>query len=195
MTPAQAAARLTAAEHSARGAGDGGFTAASDLADPAEIYGAADEASARALAAEFLVLAESMQELDVDAATIGDALDTVTAEAEVAEAARRVKAAELRLADAREQLDIAWALPENDPCNGCHSAKAAAIEDAQQAVRAAECSLKDARDRLREALTTAADIAASMRAGLYRRHGDLHEAHQSAPVRAAERQFYGAGAR
>jgi hypothetical protein len=190
MTPAEADTRLSAAERGARGYGDASYTGAVALADPGEVRGASDEVSAEALQREFLELAEGMQELDTDAATIGDAMDMVLAEAEVAEAARQVKRAELQLADAREGLRAAKAMPVSDPCNGCHDAKAAAVAAAEEDVAGAERALQRARQRLREALAAAADLAASMREGLRRRHGGIKEAADDSPVRMADRDFY-----
>lgn len=186
MTPAEAMSRLTGAERGARSYGDATYSGAVALADPGEIHAADDEVSAEALQREFLALAEGMQELDTDAQTIGDALDMVTAEAEVEEAARQVRYAEGQLADAQAQLDAARAMPAGDGRDD-------AVAGAQEAVEAAGAALARARDRLREALEVAADLAASMREGLQRRHGDLKDAHDDAPVRAAERDFYSPG--
>lgn len=194
MTPAQADSRLSAAERGARSYGDATYTSAVDLADPGDVRAADDEVSAEALQREFLELAEEMQPQDVDAQTIGDAMDMVTAEADVAQAARDVRAAERQVSDAQEQLDAAYGMPENEPCDGCHGAKAAAVGAAEEDMRAARDRLQRAKDRLREALAVAADLAASMREGLRRRHGGIAEAHQSAPIpRAADRQFYTGG--
>lgn len=193
MTPAEAASRLSAAERGARSYGDATYSSAVALADPGEVRAADDEVSADALAQEFLELAEEMPAQDVDAATIGDALDMVLAEAEVAEAARQVERAERQVSDAREQLDAALALPVHEPCDGCHDARASAIAAAEADLSDAQRALAQAKDRLREALAVAADLAASMREGLRRRHGGIAEAHQSAPVRAADRDFYQPG--
>lgn len=193
MTPAEAASRLSAAERGARSYGDATYTSAVATADPGEVLAADDEISAEALQREFLELAEGMQELDADAATIGDAMDMVLAEAQVAEAAREVTRAGHQVADAQGQLDAAYGMPENEPCDGCHGLKAAAVGAAEEDMRAAQQRLQQARDRLREALAAAADLAASMREGLRRRHGGIAEAHQSAPVRAADRDFYTGG--
>jgi hypothetical protein len=193
MTPAEADSRLSAAERGARSYGDATYTSAVDLADPGDVRAADDEVSAEALQREFLELAEEMQILDVDVVTIGSALDMVLAEAEVADAARQVARAERQLADAKGFLDVAYGMPENEPCDGCHGAKAAAVGAAEEDMRAARQQLQRAKDRLREALAVAADLAASMREGLRRRHGGLAEAHQSAPVRAADREFYTGG--
>jgi hypothetical protein len=193
MTPAEAASRLSAAERGARSYGDATYTSALDLADPAEVRAAGDEVSAEALQREFLELAEEMQPQDVDAQTIGDAMDMVAAEADVAQAARDVRAAERQVSDAQEQLDAARGMPENEPCDGCHGAKASAVGAAEEDLRAASQRLERARERLREELATAADIASRMRDGLRRRHGGIAEAVQSAPVRAADRQFYQPG--
>jgi hypothetical protein len=190
MTPAQADARLSAAERGARSYGDATYTSAAATADPGDVRAADDEVSAGALQREFLELAEGMQEVDADAQTIGDAMDMVAAEADVAEAARAVRLAEGVLAEALQQLDAAQAMPERVPCSGCHGAKAAAVADAEDTVAAAGAALARAKDRLREALAVAADLAASMREGLRRRHGGLQEAHSAAPVRAADRSFY-----
>ena len=186
MTPAEADTRLSAAERGARSYGDATYTSAVDLADPGEIRAASDEVSAEALQREFLELAEGMQELDTDAGTIGDALDMVLAEAEVADAARQVTRAERLLADAQEQLAAAQAMEDGD-------AKASAVAAAEADLADAERMLAQAKDRLREALAAAADLAASMRDGLRRRHGGLQEAHSAAPVRAADRDFYQPG--
>jgi hypothetical protein len=183
MTPAEAVVRLAHAEHGARNAYDGTFTAASDLANPWEVAGASNELEALALRAEFLRLAEAMQEFDVDAATIGNALDMVIAEDKVAEAARWLKVAEAILADAVQQRTRAQGMPENVPCTGCHA-------DAQDAVNSAMGGLGMRQAQLQEALGVAADLCGCLRAGLYRRHGDLKEAHSTAPVRAAVREFY-----
>lgn len=190
MTPAEAVVRLAHAEHGARSAYDGTFTAASDLANPWEVLGAQDEVEALALRAEFLRLAEAMQELDVDAETIGNALDMVIAEDKVALAARWLKVAEAILADAVQQRTRAQGMPENVPCTGCHDAKAAALADAQDAVNSAMGGLGMRQAQLQEALGVAADLCGCLRAGLYRRHGDLKEAHDDAPVRAAVTNFY-----
>jgi hypothetical protein len=193
VTPAAVASRLDSAARAARGYGDATYSSSAALADPAAVVGADDVASAEALGAQFLALAEGMQELDVDAETLGDAMDMVDAEAVVADAAWRVRLAEGALADALEQLDAAMAMPVSEPCNGCHRAKAAAVAAAEDAVAAAGSALGRARARLREALSAAADIAWRMRAGLKRRHGNLAEAHADAQ-HPAERQFYGTGA-
>jgi hypothetical protein len=194
MTPSEADSRLSAAERGARSYGDATYTSAVALADPGEVRAADDEVSAEALQREFLELAEGMQELDTDAATIGDALDMVLAEADVADAARQVRLAELRAQDARDQLAAAQAMPENDPCDGCHDAKASMIAAAEADLADAERMLAAARHRLREALAVAADLAASMREGLRRRHGRIAEAHATAPVaHAADRDFYTGG--
>lgn len=190
MTPQEAVVRLRAAENGARSAYDGTFANASDLADPYEVYSAQDEVSAMALQAEFLVLAEAMQELDVDAETVGQALDMVAIMAVVAEAARWVRTAEAMFAGALERRAAANRLPVRDPCDGCHDHKAAAVADAQRAVTQAAGFLGMKQGWLQEVLGIAADLAAAMRAGLYRRHGDIKEATDSAPVRAAVREFY-----
>lgn len=174
MTPAAVASRLDSAARAARGYGDATYSSSAALADPAVVVGADDVASAEALGAQFLALAEGMQELDVDAETLGDAMDMVDAEAVVADAARRVRLAEGALAEALQQLDAAMAMPASEPCNGCHRAKAAAVAAAEDAVAAAGSALSRARARLREALSAAADIAGRMRAGL----------------KPAEREFY-----
>ena len=161
-----------------------------DLADPAEVRAASDEVSAEALQREFLELAEEMQAQDVDAQTIGTAMDMVLAEAEVADAARQVARAERLLADAEESLRSARAMPVSDPCTGCHDAKAAAVAAAEEDVAAAVRQLQRAKERLREALAVAADLAASMRDGLRRRHGGIAEAASASPVSMADRNFY-----
>jgi hypothetical protein len=119
-------------------------------------------------------------------------MDMVTAEADVAQAAWDARAAERQVSDAQEQLDAAYGMPENEPCDGCHGAKASAVGAAEEDMRAARDRLQRAKDRLREELETAADIAASMREGLRRRHGGIQEAVDSAQVRPADRDFYSA---
>jgi hypothetical protein len=190
MTPTEADSRLAAAQHRARGASDATYTGAVATADPGDVRDADNEASATALRAEFLALADGMQELDADTQTIGDAMDMVDAEAEVAEAARRVREAEIALDHANADLAAARAMPTDDPCDGCHDERAAAVAEATEAVEAAKAALARARAWLRETLESAADIAGKMRAGLKRRHGGLQEAHADAPVRGAEREFY-----
>ena len=101
--------------------------------------------SAEALQREFLALAEGMQELDTDAQTIGDALDMVTAEAEVEEAARQVRYAEGQVADAQAQLDAARAMPAGDGRDD-------AVAVQQEAEYPPGAALAGARDWLREAL-------------------------------------------
>lgn len=190
MTPADALARLTAAERNARSAGDGSYADAAAMANPGVVVATAEPEAADALAREFLNLAESMQELDVDARTICDALDMVGAEQEVAEAARALRLALAEAEDAEQQTRLAIALPLHSPCDGCHSAKATAIEMAQDAVNAADAKVRRARAWLREALLAAADLAASMSAGLQRRHGGIKAAADDASVPMADRDFY-----
>jgi hypothetical protein len=48
---------------------------------------------------------------------------------------------------ARADLDAAYAMPANDPCDGCHGRKAAAIEAAEAAIAAAEARIRDAERR------------------------------------------------
>lgn len=190
MTPAQALVRLTAAERNARSAGDGSYADAVAMADPGAVMATTEPDAADALAREFMNLAESMQELDVDPRTIGDAIDMVGAEQEVAEAARALRLALAEAEDARLQMRRARATPVRIPCDGCHGYRNAAIELAQEAVDAAAAKVRRARAWLQEALTAAADLAASMSAGLQRRHGGIKSAADEAAVRMAERDFY-----
>ena len=159
---------------------------------PGEVRAADDEVSADALAREFLDLAEEMPAQDVDAATIGDALDMVLEE-EVAEAARGVTRAEHQVAE-RQGLPGRRVRDAGERAgDGCHGLKAAAVGAAEDDMHAARRQLQRAKDRLREALAAAADLAASMRAGLRRRHGGIKEAADASPVRMADRDFYTGG--
>ncbi len=54
-----------------------------------------------------------------------------------------LEAAREQLAAARRQLAAARALPTRDPCEGCHSAKAAAISTAEAAVHEAESLVRE----------------------------------------------------
>lgn len=190
MTPGQASARLTAAERGARSYGDVSYRSAEAAADPGLVSSAADEVSADALAQEFLDLAEGMPGLDVDAETIGAALDMVLAEAWVAECARAVKRAEQALAAAEAELAAAQNRAASAEGDEAEAAAQAAVAEAEEAVAAAAAALAAAKRRLAEALLIAADLAASMRAGLQRRHGGIQEAADSSPVRMAETEFY-----
>ena len=191
MTPAEAATRLSAAERGARSYGDANYTSAVATADPGDVLEADDEVTAEHLRREFLILADGMQELDADAATIGDALEMALVEEDVGEAAYRVRLAGYAVADAEEALAAACRMPELRPCNGCHVVKAKAIAGAEEDLAAARAALGRARQVLREVLNIAADLAGSMRAGLRRRHGGIQEAVTSAPIaRAADRAFY-----
>ena len=49
---------------------------------------------------------------------------------------------------ARQALAAAYAMSTKDPCNGCHSAKAAAIAAAETAIAAAEERIKNATQRI-----------------------------------------------
>ncbi len=51
------------------------------------------------------------------------------------------------LAEAREALAAAYALPTREPCDGCHSARAAAIAAAEAAGADAEARIADAERR------------------------------------------------
>jgi hypothetical protein len=104
-----------------------------------------------------------------------------------------VKRAEAALADAQAELEAAQAMPVSEPCSDCHQSRATAVAEALEAVAAAQGALARARQWLAEALEAAADLAASMRAGLQRRHGGIQEAVDSAPVPAADRGFYSPG--
>ena len=52
------------------------------------------------------------------------------------------------LAAAREALAAAYAMPTRKPCDGCHSARAAAIAAAEAAVAEAEARIADAQRRI-----------------------------------------------
>jgi hypothetical protein len=62
---------------------------------------------------------------------------------------------------ARAALGAAYAMPTRKPCDGCHSARAAAIASAQAAVADAEARITDAERRI-EICEAAADIFDSL---------------------------------
>jgi prefoldin subunit 5 len=61
------------------------------------------------------------------------------------------------LAAARTALAAAYAMPTREPCDGCHSARAASIAAAEAAVAEAEARIRDA-ERRSAICETAADI-------------------------------------
>ncbi len=69
------------------------------------------------------------------------------------------------LEEARLALAAAYALPVNDPCDGCHGIKQAAIASAQAAVDQAEAAITDARRKI-GILDDAAEILDALHARL-----------------------------
>ena len=94
-------------------------------------------------------------------------------------AAEHASAAEAALADYRAQLTAAQARLDGMEASGVDQATLADQADLVERLRAAV-----------NAIAAVEDQAPAVGAGLERRHGGLKQAHDDAPVPAAERQFY-----
>ncbi len=77
------------------------------------------------------------------------------------------------LTEARRALAAAYALPVNDPCDGCHGIKQAAIASTQAAVDQAEAAITDARRKI-GILGDAAEILDALAARLTHALESLH---------------------
>lgn len=97
--------------------------------------------------AEFLeALSDAEEEIIVRRAAVHQLQEETATAAEAA--GEDLEQARDDLAAARQDLAAAHAMPTQDPCDGCHAAKAAAIEAAEAAVAAAEGHIRDAERRI-----------------------------------------------
>lgn len=97
--------------------------------------------------AEFLeALAEAEEEIIIRRADV-HRLGEEVGEAAAAAEDERGKGRE-DLARAQADLDAAYAMATNDPCDGCHGARSAAVEAAEAAIAAGEVRIRDAERRI-----------------------------------------------
>lgn len=181
MTRPDVARRLGWLAHRARGLADVTYEAAFAAADATDVIAADAQSAAISLANRFRDLADSLQTMDVDSRTLGEAMDLADAELRVASAARAAENAAAELDRARRLFQALARNPGSNPRD---------TGAAQRAMRAAEQEHARVVKRLAAAIWHAAEQADVLRRGLQRRHGGIAEATQSAPVRAAPSGFY-----
>jgi len=113
---------------------------------------------------EFLeAVAEAEDQIQVRLREVSDLRKRVTAALD--QAGGDLDQGRRDLTAAREALAAAYAMATRDPCNGCHSAREAAIMAAQAAVDDAETRIADAQQRI-ALCETAAEILGPLAAAL-----------------------------